>query len=233
MRATDKVAVSDQATSDQAASDQAARDEVVDDERDDAEVSASDEALVAERDDAEVPASDEALVAEPDRNAVLDEASGDVADGENVEDGPVLDDRGELEPLENAPDDETGHGAVIETVAVDDAATGDRVADDDAVADVDRPGQEEYEFAGLWPPAQAHAIRERWREVQLRFVDDPQAAAVEAATLVDDAAQVLVTAIESRRTQLGAWRTAPPGDTEQLRLVVQRYREFVDAVLGV
>jgi hypothetical protein len=236
MRAADKVA----------ASDQAARDEVVDDQHDDAEIHARDEPVVDEPvvDEPVVdePVVDERVVEErvadePDAHAVVDASGGDAAGDAPAVEGPVVSERAEPAPLhdesKNESDDEPGEDAVVETVATDDTLAGDRVADDDAVADAPRLDEAEHEFAELWPAADAQGIRERWREVQLRFVDDPQAAAGEAATLVDDASAVLITAIESRRTQLGAWRTNPPGDTEQLRLVVQRYREFVDRVLGV
>ncbi len=116
--------------------------------------------------------------------------------------------------------------------------TGELAADDPArdippAAARTDTGPPHIDVAGLWSTADAQAIRDRWREVQLRFVDDPRAAADEAAELVDDAARLLVTAIESHRGKLGGWRDSPSGDTEELRLVVQRYREFVDRVLGV
>jgi hypothetical protein len=89
---------------------------------------------------------------------------------------------------------------------------------------------------GLWPEQDAEGLRQRWREVQLRFVDDPRAAADEAASIVDDARQALVTAIDARCRELGQWQQAgieEQGETEQLRVVVRRYRDFLDRVLGV
>jgi hypothetical protein len=121
----------------------------------------------------------------------------------------------------------------MEPAATDDTRASDPAADDVAVADPAQPDYAEPGFAGLWPATDAQEIRERWREVQLRFVDNPRAAADEAAAVVDDATRVLVTAMESRRTELSEWHNAPSDDTEQLRLVVQRYREFLDRVLGV
>jgi hypothetical protein len=87
----------------------------------------------------------------------------------------------------------------------------------------------------LWPADAISALRERWREVQLRFVDDPSAAATEADTLVGEAIETLQTQLAMQRTDLAAWRDRNGGgdDTERLRVAVQRYREFLDRVLGV
>ena len=137
------------------------------------------------------------------------------------------------EPNESAVvTEEHGESAVGERVEmepeVEDAGVNEPVATERLEAEPPHDG-----VVGLWPVADAEALRERWREVQLRFVDDPRTAADEAGKLVDDAARVLVTTIESRRTELGGWRDNPTDDTEQLRLVVQGYREFMDQVLGV
>jgi len=87
----------------------------------------------------------------------------------------------------------------------------------------------------LWSADAISALRERWREVQLRFVDDPSAAATEADALVGEAIETLQTQLAMQRTDLAAWRTRDGGgdDTERLRVAVQRYREFLDRVLGV
>lgn len=87
----------------------------------------------------------------------------------------------------------------------------------------------------LWPADAISALRDRWRDVQLRFVDDPNAAAAEADSLVGEAIETLQTQLAMQRTDLAAWRNRNDGgdDTERLRVAVQRYREFLDRVLGV
>ena len=79
--------------------------------------------------------------------------------------------------------------------------------------------------------------RTRWQRVQGDFVDDPQAAVSNAADLVGQTAEALMGALRQRQRQLrAAWERdsadgrpadgMTPGapDTEQLRLMMQRYR---------
>ncbi|MET8360617.1 hypothetical protein [Micromonospora sp. NPDC005171] len=78
----------------------------------------------------------------------------------------------------------------------------------------------------------AQGFRDRWRDVQLRFVDDPQAAAGEAQSLVEEAIQALSSALAAQKTTLGGWQDTGSADTEQLRMAVRNYRDFLDRVLG-
>jgi hypothetical protein len=80
---------------------------------------------------------------------------------------------------------------------------------------------------------EADAFRSRWRDVQLRFVDDPHAAAGEAQGLVTEAVEALTAALTAQRDELGGWTNAGPEDTEQLRMVVRRYRDLLDRVLAI
>ncbi|QOC90609.1 hypothetical protein [Micromonospora craniellae] len=86
--------------------------------------------------------------------------------------------------------------------------------------------------ATLFDGATAQGFRDRWRDVQLRFVDDPQAAAGQAQSLVDEAMQALSTALAEHKNKLGGWQEAGSPDTEQLRVAVREYRDFLDRVLG-
>ena len=92
----------------------------------------------------------------------------------------------------------------------------------------------------------AAGLHARWQQAQAQFVEDPREALGEAADLVEQTAQALVGTLRQRQRQLrllwdhgptdaaadepaaqgGAPATAPNGtpDTEQLRLVMQRYR---------
>ncbi|MET8280999.1 hypothetical protein [Micromonospora sp. NPDC005174] len=78
----------------------------------------------------------------------------------------------------------------------------------------------------------AQGFRDRWRDVQLRFVDDPQAAAGEAQALVEEAIQALASALAAQKNTLGGWQDTGSADTEQLRMAVRNYRDFLDRVLG-
>jgi len=159
-------------------------------------------------------------------------------------------------------DEETvraGNGSVDDQVAGGRATPADRYAeagptDTEAdvtpvAADAGAEGQPVGELAPageLMPgdvPAEAvptllaadtsQGLRDRWREVQLGFVDDPRAAARDAQQLVDDALEALSAALAEQKNRLGGWGTGDAGDTENLRVVVRRYRDFLDRVLGL
>jgi hypothetical protein len=83
----------------------------------------------------------------------------------------------------------------------------------------------------------AAELRARWQRVQGDFVDDPRAAVSAAADLVGQTVGALMEALRQRQRQLRTlWEpgtadgsptaaTAPGGpDTEELRLMMQRYR---------
>jgi hypothetical protein len=86
---------------------------------------------------------------------------------------------------------------------------------------------------GLWGDGYADGVRDRWRELQLRFVDDPQSVAGEAERVVDEAVAALTASVNARKQELGTWRSGGGDDTEQLRAAVARYREFLDRLLRV
>jgi hypothetical protein len=85
----------------------------------------------------------------------------------------------------------------------------------------------------LWAAGDADGFRTRWRDVQLRFVDDPHGAAQEAEALVGDAVDKMTMALTARRDDLADWHSAGTGDTEVLRMALRRYRDFLDRVLGL
>ncbi|MFI7218496.1 hypothetical protein [Micromonospora maritima] len=103
-----------------------------------------------------------------------------------------------------------------------------------ALAGADRPtpGAVPADAATLFAAEAAQDFRDRWRDVQLRFVDDPRAAVGEAESLVEEAIEALATALREQRTRLGAWQESGSTDTEQLRVAVRGYRDFLDRVLG-
>jgi hypothetical protein len=85
--------------------------------------------------------------------------------------------------------------------------------------------------------ASAARFRDRWQQLQLRFIDDPQAVAAQAGVLVDQVVTALHDAVDRRRLALedgqsGDGIDAHAGDTEQLRVSVRRYRDFLDHLLG-
>ena len=83
----------------------------------------------------------------------------------------------------------------------------------------------------------ADELRSRWREVQQRFVDDPRRAMSEATELVSSAAKRVDTVIAGRLDELRRnWPSDSTRDseaeTEQLRGLMQRYRDLLDRLLA-
>ena len=83
--------------------------------------------------------------------------------------------------------------------------------------------------APFFPAADTTAMRERWRDVQLRFVDDPKGATAEAAGLVDEAVDKLTSALRDQRGSLAKGTE----DTEALRVELRSYRDILDRLLGL
>jgi hypothetical protein len=76
----------------------------------------------------------------------------------------------------------------------------------------------------------ADGIRNRFLDIQAGFVDEPRQAVEEAGRFVDDLVRQVVEALQSQRGQLTG--PAPEGSTEDLRLALRAYRQFVDRLLG-
>lgn len=87
--------------------------------------------------------------------------------------------------------------------------------------------------AALLPAETGQDFQDRWREVQLRFVDDPRAAAGDAQRLVEEAVESMARALAEQKDKLGGWDSGDAGDTERLRVAVRRYRDFLDRLLGL
>jgi len=97
--------------------------------------------------------------------------------------------------------------------------------------------------------ANTELMRASWQQVQAEFVDDPKAAVSDAADLIDNTVQALVATLQQRQRQLrdmsgsgtanGVSNSAGYGsaasngvpDTEQLRLVMQRYRSLFNELV--
>jgi len=115
---------------------------------------------------------------------------------------------------------------------VDESATTEEPGPDNAAelapGDVPAP-----ESTTLWAGEDSEALRERWREVQARFVDDPRGAAASADDLIGEVVESVTGALAAQRQQLGQWRAGGDFDTERLRVAVTGYRDFLDRVLSI
>jgi hypothetical protein len=113
------------------------------------------------------------------------------------------------------------------------------VREDDANAPTSGAGADNPATSGglaLFDNKTIERFRDDWRQLQLRFVDDPTAAAGQASALVDDVVTALREAVERQRSTLEGWHAGreadETGDTEELRIAVRRYRDFLDRILG-
>jgi hypothetical protein len=74
-------------------------------------------------------------------------------------------------------------------------------------------------------------VRSRFLDIQARFVDEPRQAVEEAGRLVEDLVQQVIDALQAQRGQLHA--PADESSTEELRLALRSYRQFVDRLLAL
>jgi len=103
-----------------------------------------------------------------------------------------------------------------------------------AVHDEMKPGSvPSTPVAAFWSESDAQGMRERWRELQLRFIDDPESVAGEAEQLVEEAVASLTASLNRAKQDLGSWREGEGTDTEKLRAAVRTYRDFLNRVLGL
>ena len=74
-------------------------------------------------------------------------------------------------------------------------------------------------------------IRNRFLDIQAGFVDEPRQAVEEAGRFVDDLLQQVADSLREQRAQLAG--ATDEGSTEDLRLALRAYRQFVDRILGM
>jgi hypothetical protein len=73
------------------------------------------------------------------------------------------------------------------------------------------------------------SFAERFRDIQLRFVDSPKEATADAATLVGEAVEKITSALNSQKDALGG----DSDDTEQLRVQLRGYRDLLNRLTGL
>lgn len=77
-------------------------------------------------------------------------------------------------------------------------------------------------------------LRSRWTEVQAQFVDDPRDCVQKADGLVSDVVDRLTSGFAQARSGLEEqWSRGEEASTEDLRIALQRYRDFFERLLAV
>ena len=86
----------------------------------------------------------------------------------------------------------------------------------------------------LFPANERNELEQKWNEIQARFVDEPRGSVEEANALVSDLMDRLVSSFSEQRERLeGQWERGDDVTTEDLRMVLMRYRSFFGRLLQV
>lgn len=86
----------------------------------------------------------------------------------------------------------------------------------------------------LFPEQELGGLRDRWKEVQTGFVDEPRKAVEQADGLVASAMKRLAEVFAEERSKLEQqWDRGDSVSTEDLRVALQRYRKFFERLLSV
>jgi hypothetical protein len=96
-----------------------------------------------------------------------------------------------------------------------------------------KPGDVAQEPIAVWPTDQAQHIRDRWRDLQVLFIDEPDEAVAGARSLVTEAVRTLSDRLLAEQEEFDPRRDSDRPDTEALRIAMRRYREFLDRVLAL
>jgi hypothetical protein len=133
--------------------------------------------------------------------------------------------------------EETGTESRDGAVATDDRSAAEREdataqapADEDRRDDADKRDDED---TALLPHDQGTEFQERWESIQVTFVDDPRDAVETADALVAELMQRLADGFAQERERLERqWSRGEDVSTEDLRVVLQRYRSFFRRLLS-
>jgi len=88
--------------------------------------------------------------------------------------------------------------------------------------------------AALFHDDEANGFRSRWEAIQTGFVDEPRAAVEQADALVAQVVARLSEVFGEERMRLERhWDRGDGVSTEDLRIVLKRYRSFFDRLLSM
>ena len=77
------------------------------------------------------------------------------------------------------------------------------------------------------------SFQARWREIQVRFVDEPRDSVKDADGLVAELMQRLAGSFSEERNRLeGEWERGSEVSTEDLRVALKHYRSFFNRLLS-
>jgi hypothetical protein len=86
----------------------------------------------------------------------------------------------------------------------------------------------------LFSESSVRDFRSQWMALQTGFVDEPRRSVEQADELVARLMQDLAQTFSNERSKLeGQWEQGDKVSTEDLRLVLRRYRSFFDRFLSI
>jgi len=171
----------------------------------------------------------EAANADSSTGTVYESETAQEADDQRADNGPIVPAATSEAPAPTSGASDATSGAPDATSEAPDATS-----EAQPVHDEMKPGSVEPALiAAFWNDGDAEGIRVRWRELQLRFIDDPESVTGEAELLVEEAVASFTGAINRAKQELGDWRDGEGNDTERLRAAVRSYRDFLDRLLGL
>jgi ElaB/YqjD/DUF883 family membrane-anchored ribosome-binding protein len=98
----------------------------------------------------------------------------------------------------------------------------------------DRTNGRENALEPLFDSNVDQRFRDRWREIQTGFVDEPRQAVKRADELVAELMQQLAQSFSDQRNNLEhQWGASDEVSTEELRVALTRYRSFFERLLSV
>ena len=165
----------------------------------------------------------------PDHEASPDD-SDDSSDSSDDEPAAVADTAtaAEIDEAKDEHDDDT-----VQAVApADEEPADEEPAEEPAVvpvpvgAGVSAPAAQAETLFGA---DNARSFQDRWRDVQLRFVDSPKDAAADAAKLIDEAVEKLTAGLKAQRDGLAS----DTEDTEELRVQLRGYRDILNRIVAL
>jgi hypothetical protein len=114
-----------------------------------------------------------------------------------------------------------------------DGVAAERERDRDVTTERDGATGSADEDEALLPQEQSAEFQGRWESIQTTFVDDPRDAVENADALVAELMQRLADGFARERERLeGQWSRGEDVSTEDLRVVLQRYRSFFRRLLS-
>jgi hypothetical protein len=123
------------------------------------------------------------------------------------------------------------HGATVDVDPLDEAIV-DVIPMDEIVTHEAPVDTSVGALAALLDRDVSEHLRTRWNEIQGRFVDDPRSAVQQADTLVSEVVEKIVQMFANEHGSLESqWKQGNDVSTEELRIVLQRYRAFFNRLV--